>query len=41
MPKDMDMFFDDDLPIGTKQPRATGSSATSRKSYINAKASNR
>eukprot|EP00966_Prymnesium_polylepis_P031911 742453-Prymnesium_polylepis.1 len=25
------MFFDDELPVSTKQPRATGSSATSRK----------
>lgn len=35
MPKDMDMFFDEEmLPTGTKQPRATGSSATSRKNKL-------
>jgi len=28
------MFYDDELPVSTKQPRATGSSATSRKNKL-------
>lgn len=33
-PKEMDMFDEFDAPMNTKQPRATGSSATSRKNKL-------